>query len=257
MSGRYGGQYSQYHKTTALCYLGGTAVNTVSNTRRLRCVIWAVRRSIPSVSQDDCAVLSGRYGGQYSQYHKTTALCYLGGTAVNTLSITRRLRCVIWAVRRSILSVSQDDCAVMSGRYGCQYCQYHKTTALCYLGGTAVNTVSITRRLRCVIWAVRLSILSVSQDDCAVLSGRYGGQYRQYHKTTALCYLGGTAVNTVSITRRLLVMAPASALSSNTANRSASLSMVDINSFGSDEDISPIRASLPNMAENDEHMIPA
>ena len=203
LSGRYGGQYSQYHKTTALCYLGGTAVNTLSITRRLRCVIWAVRRSIPSVTQDDCAVLSGRYGGQYRQYHKTTALCYLGGTAVNTLSITRRLRCVIWAVRRSILSVSQDDCVVLSGRYGGQYSQYHKTTALCYLGGTAVNTVSNTRRLRCVIWAVRRSIPSVTQDDCAVLSGRYGGQYSQYHKTTALCYLGGTAVNTLSITRRL------------------------------------------------------
>ena len=52
-------------------------------------------------------------------------------------------------------------------------------------------------------------------------------------------------------------MSSASALSSNIANRSASLSMVDSNSFGSDQDVSPIRASLPNMAEYGEHLIPA
>ena len=41
----------------------------------------------------------------------------------------------------------------------------------------------------------------------------------------------------------------------NTASRSASLLIVDITSFGSDE-VNPILASLPNMAEYGEHMIP-
>ena len=60
----------------------------------------------------------------------------------------------------------------------------------------------------------------------------------------------------MSVSQDCSVTSSVSASSSNTANRSASLSMVDINSFGSDEDVSPIRASLPNMAEYAEHLIP-
>ena len=42
----------------------------------------------------------------------------------------------------------------------------------------------------------------------------------------------------------------------NAASRSAWLLIVDITSFGSDEEVDPVLASLPNMAEYDKHMIP-